>query len=857
MKARFLVFSILAIWFLASHKARAENLIYNSSFECGASGWHTWGDAGPNVPEGNKVPLGARVVSTNGVARHGANAFFFWPVLWSRPLWLTAGTYTSTFSARGASAGTMKFGLQRTYDLWYTTTPTNDIALTTSWQRFTNTIVIETNGWHLLTFKHPGSTILTWVDGIQLEAGSVATAYAPRTLEFGINSADYYNNLFVADTKQARFNIWNEGAQTNLTIVYQVVSGIWNTNIQNGIITTNALSAATNTTINLTLPTLLGPQRIVAYVTNLNATWDETSITTLPYAAQSGRDTNGLLGIHVAYEHMAHNRRIGFAWARFFSPAFWSVWEEQFPTLTTTNMFGSKWSSDFMYEAAVTNDMIPFVTLTPHDNAWHPQTNASLDVMIGDYTNYVGRMVHRYKDPAYNVHHWEVWNEPQQAGRATVAMYTPSIYANVYTNASRLIKIIDPTAFVIAFGGYSYDVDASTAWAAFTPQGQTDADAVSFHLYPASNGNDDPNRTEDPRSDTEKNYANIRSAFLGVKPMWNTETGPSDIGGYHTIAVAYWYPFYFSEGAASAGEAQFNELESRSLPTVDRMIYNFCRTVGNGIKQFNIQYSRAPDENMFHLGTPTIYELNGSLKPWASALVIGNYFVKTPGLGPITNSGSYYIEGYLHTNTLGVVMPLWRNDRGSCTITTTNGAIALYDTVGNLIQTNATNFVITRSVRYLVSGTLTAIQMSNTVRAATVITNEDTTPPGLTIDMSPIGTVSGGTTNVFKATAIDERVMTYDNATHSGLASSLTNVLYRWTFDDGSSWSPWGTTNHFYKSFASASIYRVGWQAKDAANNTTATTYGPYFGDPSYTPPLVTRAPNIRIGTSRLRAGGR
>lgn len=843
---------LLIVLFCSMSVVHGENLIYNSSFECKGAGWHTWGNSGGNIPQGNTAPLNAHVVSTNGVARHGANAFFFWTILWSRPLWLLAGTYTHTFSARAVSSETMSFGLQRTYLINYNTAPTNSIALTTAWKRFTNVVVIETNGWHNLTFKHATNATLTWIDSIQLETGAVASAFAPRTLEFGIDSSDYYNNLFLGDTKEARFNIWNEGPQTNITITYHDVHGIWNTNIARGTITTNALAAGTNTTINLTLPTLWGPHRIYGFITNINASWDETGITMLPYAAQSGRDTNGMLGIHPAYEHLGHNRRIGFTWGRFFSPAVWSRWASQFPTLATTNMNPpGVWLSDYMYQAAKTNGIIPYVTLAPDDNKWHPETNASLDVMIGDYTNYVGRMVHRYKDSAYNVHHWEIFNEPQQDPRPAVTTTNPAVYANIFTNAARLIKVIDPDAFVIAFGGYSVAAHGTDAWNAIPAPFQADADAVAFHFYPKHGGLDDPNTTEDWRPDSSKNYTDLWNAFGTVKPIWNTETANFDIGGYHTIAVAYWYPYYFSEGSSWTSEAWFNELEVRALPSVDRVVYNFCRTVGHGIKQYNLQYSRAPDETMFVTHTPTIYELNGSLKPWAAALVIANHFVKTPGLGPVTNISSYFIEAYLHTNILGVVVPIWRMDRGSSTLQFDNGSVALYDTVGNLIQTNSTNIVITRSPRYLVSGTLSLLQLSNTIYSAAGVTNEDTTPPGLTIDMSPIGegVVWGGATNVFKATAIDERVMSYASAAIQ--TGTQTNVQYRWTFNDGSVWSPWGATNHFYHSFASSDMYRVGWQAKDQANNVTATAYTPYFGalEALVTPTVINVSGTANIGT--------
>lgn len=848
-----------------------NNLIDNSSFEVGVKKWHAFGDAGGNTQLGNEVPLPQRIVSTNGVARHGNNAIWFRPQLWSAPYLLTNGLKTLTFYARANSASSMLVGLRRTYQLNpdYTdqALPTNTVSVTTSWQRFTVVIGVATNGWHALEFyNNPSSSTLTWLDAVQLEEGGSASAYAPKYLEAGIDTTNDWNNLFLSDTKRAQIKIWNEGPQTNFSFVYYDVHGIWNSNIASGMVTTNALAANTNTTIYLTLPAVWGPHRLFGYITNINQSWEEVGISLLPFASQSGRNTNGMLGIHPAgaYPNLAHARSIGFTWARYISPMSWSRWDQQFLSLTTTNMNPpGTWYSDYAYWAAYTNDLVPFVTLTA-DAYWYHETNASLTTMIGDYTNYVGRMVTRYKDAPYGVKHWEIWNEPQQISTdgtpQPIALYTPSIYANIYTNAARLIKVIDSTAAVIAFGGYGQESDATNAWNAISPQGKTDADFLAFHLYPEASGPFDPNLTEDYRNSSTANYDLIWNALGSVRPIFNTETATRDIGGYHTDRVAYWYPFYFSEGSGFNSESWWNELECRQLPAVDRAIYNFCRTVGWGIKQYNIQYGRSPDSTMFKVNTPSIYELNGSLKPWATALVIANNFLKEPGRGRLTNAANYYVEAYLHSNSLGCVIPIWCNDRGSRTLTLDNGNTAYYDTVGNLISTNSTSILVTRSVRYLVSGDRTVAQLSNSVYGASSVTNQDTTAPAVTIDISPIGSMVawGGNTNAFKATAIDDRVMSYDN--DSALTGSTnvnqTNILYRWTFDEGGTWSPWGTTNHFYKNFASANVYRIGWQAKDKANNSSPTTYGPYFGDLSFTPtppPIVAVGPRIKIGGRKLK----
>lgn len=763
----------------------------------------------------------------------------------SRPFWLTNGTYTET---HGSYSSTGAAYTNTVIPNWFVAGSASDLIapassmactpLTTGWKRFTNTFTVPTNGFYCVKFFCNSASAQTWIDEIQIVEGSVATAYVPAAvIEVGMDTADPGNNLFLSDAKTLRFRLWNHGPTTNATIRYDIVHGAWNTNLASGTVSTNALAGGTNTIINLTLPSLWGDQRITCYVTNVNDTWDETSVSLFPYAAQSGRDTNGMLGIHAHYSpyHLAHARKIGFTWNRILSPIFDARWTNLFPSITPpiTNIFPAgtgHWLADYVFEYSVTNDLIPYVVLTAPDSSWHIQTNTTVDLMVADFTNYVGKAVFRWKEAPFNVKYWEVFNEPQQLERTNPPVFQPAVYANIFTNSARLIKVIDPTATVIGFGGYGQASQAFDAWTAFTPAFQADADILSFHFYPLHSGTFDPNTTEDYRGDSTANYDDMDTAFHGIRPLWNTETATRDIGGYHTIQVAFDYPHYWDNTTGWTSEAWKNELEVRQLPCIDRITYNFCRSVGIGMAQFNIQNGRMPDDTIFAENHPTIYELNGCLKPWAVALLFANHFVKRPGIGRVNVAANLWVEAWLHTNSLGTVMPIWNCDRANRTLTLSGSEWpAVYDTFGNLIQTNVNAIPTTRSVRYLVSGTLNALQLSNAVATASVATNQDVLPPGLTIDFSPIGsTVAwGGVSNAFKATAIDQTVMSYDNGSGT---TTQTNVMYRWSLN-GTTWSPWGVTNHFYHSFSGPGQYAVSWQAKDLAGNETAVLTGPAFGD--------------------------
>lgn len=819
--------------------ASGANLIHNSSFELGPSGWFVWGNTNNAFQRGNEEAVGSLVVATNGSATHGSHSIVFQTRLIARPFLMPAGPCTLTWDARGLNAVLLSAGVQQTYKALQVNTeliPTNSFSITTSWKRFTNVFIAPTSGWYMVKFVAQR----TWIDRVQVETGSVASAYAPMPIEVGMDTADPENALFSGDAKVLRFNFWNALMPTNVSVYYQLLSSIWNTNIASGIISTNMLQTNANVTINLTLPAINGGVRALCYITNLYDTWDETSLAVFPFAAQSGRNTNGLLGIDTHYSayHLRSARRIGFSWVRAFSLMNYSRWTRVFPTLTTTNIDNGKWYPDFQFEVVATNDLVPLVVLAGEDNQWYPQTNASLDVMIGDATNYVGRMVYRYSQPPYNIKHWEMWNEPQQTPRATVALYDPTIYANLYTNIARLVKVIDPASTVVAFAGYSQGSQGDAAWAAFTPQGKTDADVLSWHLYPQMGGDTDPNAPDDYRAFSTANLDPIIRSFLGVRPLWMTEAFISDAGGYHGANDTFEYPFFWGVDPDWLTEAEFNTHDNMAMPAMDRIVYSFVRTIGWGFKQYTMQSGRMPDDTIWQSAHPTIYEIDNRFKPWTVALCMANYFIQTPGLGRITNSASTnYVEAYLHTNTFGVVVPIWCPDRTNRTLSFSSSPGAFFDTMGNLISTNSLSIQLTRSVRYLVNGTLNASQMTNLVMTAGVAITADVIAPGVTVDLSPVGeTIAWGVTgtNAFKATALDDTVVQYGG--HVGqpppvIPSNQTNVQYRWSFNEGGSWSPWGATNHFYHSFAGPGLYKVSWQAKDLQNNLSPMVTGPAFGD--------------------------
>lgn len=852
--------TILFILLLSALPVSAANRVHNSSFECGSSGWTVWGSFSGDT-FGNEAAVSSHVIATN--ASHGGKSLWWRTRAFSRPFYLTNGSYHVSFWAYSSTGFSIT---NQVTPIWAVGREVAELSYpassmvavpTNAWKRFTNSFTVPTNWLYSVKFFCVNPETITWIDEIQVAEGAAVTAYAPAAIiEVGMDTADSGNSLFLSDAKTLRFNLWNAGPQTNVTVPYDIYD-LWNSNLASGAIATNALAANTNTTVNLSLPAVWGWQRPVCYVTNLNGTMAETTVSLLPYAEQTGYDTNGILGIHTHYStyHLNHARRLGFTHNRLLSPVTEPRWSLVFPTLWNPSTYLGRWLLDYAveYHTGVTNALVPFIPLTAADTEWHPETNASLAVMIGDYTNYVGRLVHRYKGSDYGVKWWEIWNEPQQEGRDTVALDDATIYANLFTNAAHLIKAIDPTAKIIAFGGYS---SASQGWDAWTNFGgfTSYVDAVSFHAYPQAPLNfEDPN---DPEDDAGRfvNISEITSYFLTNAPIWNTETATYSASGMKGLNVAFRYPYFFTVPEKLPdwdNEPHRNEFNVRQLPNTDDITQNALRCWGWGWKHYNIQSGRMTDDITLiaDQGNPTIYELNGSIKPEAVALVIARNFVRVSGLGKITNAAEYNIEAYWFTNDLGTVVPIWNIDRASRTLTLSSASVALYDLMGNLLQTNSAIIPTTRSVRYLVSDALTPIQLRNAVSNASVSAiTADTRPPQVSIDITPVGqtTVWNNVTNIFKWTAMDETSLPWRGT------ASKTNVLYRWSFD-GVTWTAWNNTNHILTTFASQGKYALRVQCKDKANNISPILQGPSFGDletPDPAPPTSLRVSGTaRIGT--------
>lgn len=150
---------------------------------------------------------------------------------------------------------------------------------------------------------------------------------------------------------------------------------------------------------------------------------------------------------------------------------------------------------------------------------------------MSDWRNWVQDLVTRYR--GRSVRGWEIWNEPSfpsghpwcpdvdgcRAGLGSGYRGTPEQLLELQTEAHRVIKKIDPEAWVVT-PGVSYHHRSYLDYFLRIGGGKV-ADAIGYHLY-----------LEGPPELTLPHVLALRGILqdhgLAAKPIWNTESAVSD-----------------------------------------------------------------------------------------------------------------------------------------------------------------------------------------------------------------------------------------------------------------------------------------------------------------------------------------
>src|SRR5690606_24785827 len=147
-------------------------------------------------------------------------------LLYSRPMWLTAGVYRLSFYAKMTNnagiQGPLWSGVMSTERLGKDT-PAGTQNITTNWVRYTNTFTASTNGFYHVAFRHLQPYVFV-VDDIQLEAGTEVTEYAPKTqVEIGVDTEVPGGVFLLGEGPRFRVRVHNGGSSyADPRVLYQV-----------------------------------------------------------------------------------------------------------------------------------------------------------------------------------------------------------------------------------------------------------------------------------------------------------------------------------------------------------------------------------------------------------------------------------------------------------------------------------------------------------------------------------------------------------------------------------------------------------------------------------------------------------
>lgn len=805
------------------------NYVPNSSFELGASrGWISYGNSAAN--KGNVSSTSGFVVSNDSV--HGSNCMSWVTRLISRPMYLSNGNYTLTYSMKGTNA----------FTAFWTNVSDNfeapgvvPISVTTSWQRYTNAWVCPSNGYYAIKFYEVNG-VMGKVDAVQLERTTTATPYAPSSpVEFGLTTTDIHNSLYTGDTKQFQVKWWNDST-AQVAVASYTLYDMWYSNVVTAAVSSASLAPGP-TTVNVPV-TRSGWMRIMAHQPTLNDSWDELTMSVFPYATSTSFNTNGLLGTHPEWGpySLQRERRLGYTMGRDLSPGIivrWSLIQPApGPFLWTAT------SADAAVSSYTTNGLVPLLCLTPGDDFIWPSwavTNMGAGVVasILDYSNYCWAVANRYSPAPSNCWYYEIGNEPHnlkppgcptdfEGGVAGTLSYSlaASNRARFMIAGAQAVKAVNPNLTVLGIAGENIASRAWATWTNTTVDERTNINVISAHLYPLNQGSVQPNLAEDDIGVSQSSLA-WKILFGGVgKPYWVTEMGAQgQNGGYRGgVVLNAWG---FQPYGVMNPEAGRNWKLDRQIVSVDRECRQFIRLFGNGFSKVLNYTSRGFDDVNFGPNYKAgNAEFSGSPKVASvGTLIAANHFIRNPGLGRITNSAiGNAVEAYYFTNQLGTTVGIWSADNIERTFTVSDARIGVFDIMGNPIQTNSAVFRIGRTPEFVVSGTITTAGLRSIIENALVATVTDTQGPNITIDASPIGAIPVGSTNFFKWSPLDRNMQPWSIGSFS---PHHTNILSRIKFSAADSWIDVGQSNHFYKAFSVVgATNRIFVEAKDFYNNT-------------------------------------
>lgn len=677
-----------------------------------------------------------------------------------------------------------------------------------------------------LELNHVQSPSVVGIDRIKMEAGTIATPWAPKfPAEFtlwGTNEPAVYDvsattRPFLVVTynvgQEFERTLWIEEGErdavvfTNRSVTFTVPHGL----------STNSIPLATIRN---------GSLRVVCWAEDMPGYRDEVWITT----AKLHTPTPGIGG-WVGTHWEVHPKVMEWV-ARFFRRAMTRTLSPP-AGLRSDEANATQGVFDFSEGdgslGAVTNFATPMISLgtTAHLPAFYLDDPNTVNTTA--WSNWVTALVGHY-----GVRVYEFLNEPHLASETAG---NSNRVAELHAMTKQIIGSVAPGSTFIGGGGFGWVGDfLNNTWDLIPTNDRPTS--FSIHNYAESD-------YIGTRKRSDNRILTITSllewaAARGITNLWNSESGISSSKVY-----TYGYPQFDSDtftGSTPIFE-HFGIYRTLGWDSMFRFRTILRWVLGGGVRTMVYTMSRSDGTPLANASSDTGWTLYDTVDPqFANVIWFDAIFGAGQPLGGVTNAASSDVEGYLGITEEGLpILACWGRIDTNIVLTLTETNLGTLDPFGNATSTNDPAIRLARrGLTYVVSSGLTtnALKAAFQNASASYVTT-DTTAPHVQILMAPHG----------QDPPLEARWFATDEFSLASFETPSA-VETQWSVD-GSTWSTWSGRFQAKLGSLSEGNYAFRVRARDEAGNVSPTFVGPSFtiGSPATPPASGGRA---RVGTLRV-----
>jgi len=485
---------------------RKGNLLYNGSFEVGATGWGRLKWEPLENASGNRH-IDAKAIETD--APHGRFALRVDATEWIESEYLRVRpgqeiTLSAYMKAEKEAVPVSIYFLDGT-QIKYVKHPqySTSCKLSTEWQRFSVSGRLPATANSAIVVRIWGGQGPFLIDGVQVEEGTLSPFALPGDVEVGVTKLGSDTGIYrPGETSRLRIHASGKPDTTvSVTSSLEDYYGETRKTLETSVTLDDKGAGWTDVEVDLPGP---GIYRLVSDAKDAARPGETILAQVKPASAPYG-------GIHATVTRLSldFTRDMGFGWWRLHDNANPFTWRQSEPEhgkfVFNDNAVDRRLGTGVKLLACLYNAP-EWAGKRVEENPGEVTvaTDYHGTFLLADWKNYVRQQVRHFKD---RIHHWEIWNEP--SGLA------PGEYFKLLKNGYEVIKEEYPEAFVVGGGGlHSYAAPYTETL--FDMGGLDYMDAYSFHGYMLDGA--------DPW-EFGRGLVELMQKHGKVVPFWDTEWG--------------------------------------------------------------------------------------------------------------------------------------------------------------------------------------------------------------------------------------------------------------------------------------------------------------------------------------------